>query len=187
MIYIAKLFQSCPILCNPMYCSFPGASVCGILQVRILEWVAISSSRGSSYPGIKPMSLTSPALADMFFTTSATWETPTLRYQTEAIQFLRPQVSRTGVFKYLYVFKIKHKGTSLVAQWLRVHLPVQGTWIWSLVQEDSTRHGPTKSMGHNYRACTLEPLSRNYWSPYALEPVCCNRRSPCSEKLIHCN
>jgi len=37
--------------------SLPGFSVYGISQARILEWVAISSSRGSSYPGIKPESL----------------------------------------------------------------------------------------------------------------------------------
>ena len=36
--------------CDPMDCSLPGSSVCGILQARILEWVAISSSRGSSPP-----------------------------------------------------------------------------------------------------------------------------------------
>ena len=42
--------QSCPALCNPMDCSPPGSSVQGILQVRILEWVAIASSRGSSRP-----------------------------------------------------------------------------------------------------------------------------------------
>ena len=36
--------QSCPTLCNPMECSPPGSSVHGILQARILEWVAISSS-----------------------------------------------------------------------------------------------------------------------------------------------
>ena len=36
--------------CDPMDCSPPGSSVCGILQARILEWVAISSSRGSSQP-----------------------------------------------------------------------------------------------------------------------------------------
>ena len=36
----AKLLQSCPILCNPVDCSPPGSSVHGILQVRILEWVA---------------------------------------------------------------------------------------------------------------------------------------------------
>ena len=42
--------QSCLTLCNPMDCSPPGSSVHGILQARILERVAISSSRGSSQP-----------------------------------------------------------------------------------------------------------------------------------------
>ena len=41
---------SCVRLCDPMDCSLPGSSVHGILQVRILEWVAISFSRGSSRP-----------------------------------------------------------------------------------------------------------------------------------------
>ena len=42
--------QSCPTLCDPMDCSPQGSSVHGILQARILEWVAISFSRGSSRP-----------------------------------------------------------------------------------------------------------------------------------------
>ena len=42
--------QSCPTLCNLMHCSLPDSSVHGIVQARILEWVAISSSRGSSWP-----------------------------------------------------------------------------------------------------------------------------------------
>ena len=46
----SEVAQSCPTLCDPMYCSPPGSSVHGILQARILEWVAISSSRGSSWP-----------------------------------------------------------------------------------------------------------------------------------------
>ena len=46
----AKLLQSCTILCNLMDCSPPGSSVHGILQARILEWVAIPFSRGSSQP-----------------------------------------------------------------------------------------------------------------------------------------
>ena len=42
----SSVSQLCPTLCNPMDCSPPGASVHGIFQARILEWVAISSSRG---------------------------------------------------------------------------------------------------------------------------------------------
>ena len=44
----AKSLQSCPTLCNPMDCSPQGSSVHGILQARILEGVAVPSSRGSS-------------------------------------------------------------------------------------------------------------------------------------------
>ena len=40
--------QSCLTLCDPMDCNSPGSSVHGILQASILEWVAVSSSRGSS-------------------------------------------------------------------------------------------------------------------------------------------
>ena len=40
--------QSCPTLCDPMDCNLPGSSVHEILQARILEWVAISFSGGSS-------------------------------------------------------------------------------------------------------------------------------------------
>ena len=43
-----KVAQSCPIFCDPMDSSPPGSSVHGILQARILEWVAIPFSRGSS-------------------------------------------------------------------------------------------------------------------------------------------
>ena len=47
------LSQSCPTLCNPMGCSLPGSSVHGILQARIMELVAMPSSRGSSQPGFQ--------------------------------------------------------------------------------------------------------------------------------------
>ena len=45
-----KLLQLCLTLCDPMDCKAPGSSVCGIHPVRILEWVAMPSSRGSSRP-----------------------------------------------------------------------------------------------------------------------------------------
>ena len=43
-----EVTQSCPTLCDPVDCSPPGSSIHGILQATILEWVAISFSRGSS-------------------------------------------------------------------------------------------------------------------------------------------
>ena len=44
----SEVAQLCPTLCDPMDCSLPGFSLHGILQRRVLEWVAISFSRGSS-------------------------------------------------------------------------------------------------------------------------------------------
>ena len=48
MVCVSLVAQACPTLCNPMDCSLPGSSVHGVFQARILEWVAIFSSRGSS-------------------------------------------------------------------------------------------------------------------------------------------
>ena len=70
---------------QPMDCSLPGSSLYEILQARILEWVAVPSSRGSSRPRIKPASLTSSALAGGFFTTSVTWE---------ALIFMEPSIQK---------------------------------------------------------------------------------------------
>ena len=70
----AKLLQSCLILCDPMDCSLSGSSVHEILHARILEWVAVPFSRGSSQPKDRAESLTSPTLAGGLFTTGATWE-----------------------------------------------------------------------------------------------------------------
>ena len=49
-----------------------------------------------------------------------------------------------------------------MAQWLRIRLSMQGTWVQALVWEDPTCHGATKPVLHNYRACALEPASHNY-------------------------
>ena len=50
------VIQSSLTLCDPMDCSPPGSSVHGILQTRMLEWVAISFPRGLPNPGIEPRS-----------------------------------------------------------------------------------------------------------------------------------
>ena len=71
----AKSLQSYSTPCNSMDYSLPGSSVRGILQTRLLEWVAMPSSGGSSGPKDRPASLLSLTSAGGFFTASATWET----------------------------------------------------------------------------------------------------------------
>ena len=56
-------------------------------------------------------------------------------------------------------------GISQVVQWIRICLPMQGTWVPSLVWEDSTYLKATKLVHLNYRACTLEPVSCNTEAP----------------------
>ena len=71
-------------------------------------------------------------------------------------------------------------GTSLVAQWLRIRLPMQRTPVRALVQEDPTCRGATKPVHHNYWACTPQLLK-----PACLEPVLRNKRSHRNEKSVH--
>ena len=66
----AKSFQSGPTLCDSMDCIPSGSSVHGILQARILEWVACIPPGDLPNPGIQPC-IMSPASAGGFFTTSA--------------------------------------------------------------------------------------------------------------------
>ena len=73
----AESLQLCPTLCHPMDYSLQGSSVHGILQARILEWVAMPFSREFSWTqGLNLCLLMSPAVADGSFTTGATWEAP---------------------------------------------------------------------------------------------------------------
>ena len=59
--------KSCPALCDPMDCSPPGSSVHEVSQTRILEWIAISFSKGSSQPRDQTHI---SCLAGCFFTTA---------------------------------------------------------------------------------------------------------------------
>ena len=70
-IYVHMYAQWCPTICDPMDSSPPDTSVHGILQARMLEWIAIFYSKGGlPDSGIKPESLVSLALGDRFFTTA---------------------------------------------------------------------------------------------------------------------
>ena len=73
MIVCMLVAQSCPTFCVPMDCSPPGSSVHGLLQARILEWVVIPFSTGSSQP--RDQTWVS-RIASGFFTVWATKEAP---------------------------------------------------------------------------------------------------------------
>ena len=80
---------------------------------------------------------------------------------------------QSRVHSVIHLIEVSELGTSLVAQWTGIHLPTQGTWVWSLVQADPTCRGTTK------------PVCHNYWSLHAWEPMICNKnvtaaRSPCT-------
>ena len=68
----------------------------------------------------------------------------------EAIPFLEFSLNKASLLLRELQVKIACIRTSLVVQWLIIHLPTQRTQVRSLVQEDSTCHGATKPMCHNY-------------------------------------
>ena len=83
---MCSLTQSCLTLCDPMDCNLPDSSVYGILQARILEWITIPFSRGSSQPR-DPTCVS--CIAGRFFTNWGTREAPINRPPTsEYINFL---------------------------------------------------------------------------------------------------
>ena len=78
-------------------------------------------------------------------------------------------------------------GASLVAQWFRVCLPMQGTWVRALVWEDPTCHGATKPVSHNYWACASGACAPKRERPrqweahtpqWRVAPICRNWRKP---------
>ena len=94
------------------------------------------------------------------------------------------------------LIKTHIRGAFLVAQQLRICLPMQGTRVRALVQEDPTCCGATKPVHHNYWACALEPVTHNYWahmpqllSPHATttEPTCHNYWARIPQLLKPCD
>ena len=71
-------------------------------------------------------------------------------------------------------------------QWLRIHLPIQGTQVQSLVWKDSTCYGGTKPVHHNHWACAIEPTNHNFWAytPQLLKPTWPRAHAPQQEKSL---
>ena len=97
-------------LCDPMGCSLPGSSVHGILQARILEWVAISSSRGSSWSRDQ---IQVSCIAGKLFTIWATGEVYNAVYNT--LPFITLDSDPCSCLR----FECSGK---LIGDWLIIHL-----------------------------------------------------------------
>ena len=84
----------------------------------------------------------------LFINVGVSYRLCSLLYTYDVCTFLHTYFS-----KKLKNLKNKHEGPSLVAQWLRICLPMQETRVRALVWEDPTCRGATKPMSHNYWAC----------------------------------
>ena len=116
--------QSCPTLCDSMDCSPPGSSIHGIYQARILEWVDISFSRGSSWPRDRTWV---SCVVGIFFTIWGIREAhPNYIAINEIISFFQFHISTT--FKFLVC--IKAKLWNEIYMW---HFEIMFSYCWSLL------------------------------------------------------
>ena len=120
--------------------------------------------------------------------------THTLMTSFKTLQAIKICCYNVLILKFIHFTHKKGSQTSLVVQWLRIRLPMQGTRVRALVREDPTCRGAAKPVCHNYWSCALEPASHNYWAraPQLLKPACPepmlhNKRSHRNEKPMNRN
>ena len=84
--------QSCLTLCNPLDYSLPGSSGHRIFQARILEWVAISSSRGSSLPKDRILVSCISCIAGVFFTVAPPGKPVFIHGDKKTLEFIHENI-----------------------------------------------------------------------------------------------
>ena len=154
------LYQWChPIISSPCHPLLLLPSVC---RTRTWTWTNSGRCWGTGKPGGLQSMGSWTWLGNWTTTTSLPSETAEVkeREHTRCLNSNREWIS----------------GTSLVAQWLRLHMLTQGTWVWSLVQDDPTCCRVAKPVCHNYWA--LYTMSHN-----TLEPVLCKREATSMRSL----
>ena len=158
--------QSCPTLCYPMDCSPPDSSSMGILQARMLQRVAMSSSRESSQPRDETQV---SHIAEGVFTISATREapeycsgqpTPSPGYLTNpGNQPGSPALQADSLLAKLPQVLSRSFVQEVVKHTLPMH-KMQETWVRSLGQTDSPRGGNGNPLQYSYLG---NPMDREAW------------------------
>ena len=157
----------CPVLCGPVDYSLQGLSVQGILQARILEWIAVPSSKGSSQPRDWVHVSKSPALADRLFTASTTWEAYLLQLKKK--NYLRENLSlkKNNPFNlqsYLLIYK-NRKLTAKKHIAPRDGIVSNNLQMWTGMKMNKDRHSgkwrkePQKSSGQEIACSNWEENS----------------------------
>ena len=141
----AKLLQSCLTLCDPMDCTPPDSSVYGILQARMLEWVAIPFSWRSSRP--RDQTRVS-CIAGGLFTVWATWEANDASWISSIHHFslllLQEEEIWQAQHEYLFLTKTKAKDHLLLIQTNSKIVSIK------IITWTSTFGGKKMTLGRNY-------------------------------------
>ena len=128
------LMRLCPTLCNPMECSPPGSSDYGMLQARILEWVATSFSKGSSQSSDQTWV---SSIAGNFFTIWATKvslkiQNPEVRKSTQKFDLKFWMVKNTISKVMLLVFNLNHREIINITHILCTSKRKDGQWAYKM-------------------------------------------------------
>ena len=128
MCQSAQSLQPCRTLCDPMDCSQPGSSVHGILQARILEWVAMPCSRGSSRPWDGTQVFSASCFGRQVLSTCATWEVLELPYDG-ATPLLGRELEKTLIRKDTYTPVFTAALLTIAKTWKQPKSPWMKEWI----------------------------------------------------------
>ena len=150
ILFLLLFFNCVWLFCNPMDCSLPGSSVHGIFQARILEWVAISFSMGSSWPRdwshisciTGRFSTAEPAENFLFlnlgptyiivFSYVATYFIGTHIYYDKGDNFVKWGEGGNGLFNKLFVLLEIHKKFNVSQSYLILYPNIKSRWIANL-------------------------------------------------------
>ena len=106
-VSVCSVAELCLILCNPEHCSPPGSSVHGIFQATILEWIAISYSRGSSQPRDQTHVSCISRIGRQILYRHTSWEAPFNNCNLHKIrEWTRPRQPLLGSLKYERIFSL---------------------------------------------------------------------------------
>ena len=125
-----KFPQSCPTLCDPVDCNLLGFSIHGILQARILEWIAISFSRGSSWPRDQtPVSCIGGRRFNLWATRGAysPWNSPG-QNTMGSLSLLQRIFPTEGSNPGLPHCRWNHKGSPRILEWVACPFSSRSSW-----------------------------------------------------------